>query len=95
MKERLAKSLQRETPPIADVVEPGDGAEFDLRIASCREKPWDPLLTISYEDRLYEVSSERPGEPPHPFLYLLRFHPANKVVRRIHRYDPYETLRQP
>ena len=95
LKERIAKSLQREVPPIADEVEPGDGTEFDLRIASCREKSWDPLITISYEDRLYEVSEERPGEPPRPFLYLLRFHPANKVVRRIHRYDPYETLRQP
>jgi hypothetical protein len=95
LKERLAKSLQREAPPVADTVETGDGPEFDLRIASCREKPWDRLLTISYEDRLYEVAEERPGEPPRPFLYLLRFHPANKVVRRIHRYDPYETLRQP
>lgn len=94
LKQRLARSLQREAPPIADTVEPGDGTEFDLRIASCREKAWDSLLTISYEDRLYEVAEERPGEPPHPFLYLLRFHPANKVVRRIHRYDPYETLRQ-
>ena len=95
LKERLAKSLEREAPPIADTAEPGDGSEFDLRIASCREKPWDHLITISYEDRLYEVAEERPGEPPRPFLYLLRVHPANKVVRRIHRYDPYETLRQP
>jgi hypothetical protein len=95
LKARLAKSFQHEAPPVADVVEPGDGAEFDLRIASCREKPWDHLLTISYEDRLYEVAEERVDEGPRPFLYLLRFHPANKVVRRIHRYDPYETLRQP
>lgn len=95
LKARLAKPFERENPPIADTVEPGDGGEFDLRIASCREKAWDRLLTISYEDRLYEVAEERPGEPPRPFLYLLRFHPANKVVRRIHRYDPYETLRQP
>jgi hypothetical protein len=95
LKERLAQSWRREAPPVADEVEPGDGSEFDLRIASCREKPWDHLLTVSYEDRLYELAEEQPGEPPRPFLYLLRFHPANKVVRRIHRYDPYETLRQP
>ena len=95
LKARLAKSFEREAPPVTDVVEPGDGAEFDLRIASCREKSWDPLITISYEDRLYEVAEERVEEGPRPFLYLLRFHPANKVVRRIHRYDPYETLRQP
>ncbi len=95
LKARLAKSLEREAPPIADVVEPGDGAEFDLRIASCREKPWDNLITISYEDRLYEVAEERVEEGPRPFLYLLRFQPANKIVRRIHRYDPYEALRQP
>jgi hypothetical protein len=94
LKARLARPFERENPPIADAVEPGDGTEFDLPIASCRDKSWDSLLTISYEDRLYEVAEERPGEPPHPFLYLLRFHPANKVVRRIHRYDPYETLRQ-
>lgn len=95
LKARLAKSFEREAPPVADVVEPGDGVEFDLRIASCREKPWDSLITISYEDRLYEVAEERVEEGPRPFLYLLRFQPANKVVRRIHRYDPYETLRQP
>lgn len=95
LKARLAKPFSREAPPVADVVEPGDGAEFDLRIASCREKPWDNLLTISYEDRLYEVAEERVDEGPRPFLYLLRFQPANKIVRRIHRYDPYETLRQP
>jgi len=95
LKARLAKSLEREAPPVADVVEPGDGAKFDLRIASCREKPWDSLITVSYEDRLYELAEERVEEGPRPFLYLLRFHPANKVVRRIHRYDPYETLRQP
>jgi hypothetical protein len=94
LKQRLAKSFEREASPVADEVEPGDGAEFDLRIATCRKKPWDSLLTISFEDRLYELAGERPGEPPRPFLYLLRFHPANKVVRRIHRYDPYETLRQ-
>jgi hypothetical protein len=94
LKARLAKSVQREGPPIADQVEPGDGTEFDLRIASCREKPWDHLLTISYADRLYEVAEERRGEPPRPFLYWLRFHPANKVVRLIHHYDPNETLAQ-
>jgi hypothetical protein len=94
LKARVAKSMQREAPPIADQVEPGDGTEFDLRIASCREKPWDHLLTISYADRLYEVAEERVGEPPRPFLYWLRFHPANKVVRLIHHYDPNETLAQ-
>jgi hypothetical protein len=94
LKARVAKSLQREAPAVADLVEPGDGAEFDLRIASCREKSWDHLITISYGDRLYEVAEERQGEPPRPFLYLLRFHPANKVVRRIHHYDPNETLAQ-
>ena len=92
LKARVAKSLQREGPLVADLVEPGDGGEFDLRIASCREKFWDHLITISYADRLYEVAEERQGEPPRPFLYLLRFHPANKVVRRIHHYDPNETL---
>lgn len=95
LKARLAKSWERETPPVADVVEPGDGAEFDLRIASCREKSWDSLITVSYEDRLYELAEERVEEGPRPFLYLLRFQPANKIVRRIHRYDPYETLGQP
>ena len=95
LKERAVKALKREGPPVADLVEPGDGTEFDLRIASCREKSWDHLITISYGDRLYELADERPGEPPRPFLYFLRFHPANKIVRLIHHYDPQETLRQP
>ena len=95
LKERVAKSLKSEAPPVIDLVEPGDGTEYDLKIESCREKSWDHLITISYEDRLYELADERQGEPPRPFLYWLRFHPANKVVRRIHRYDPQEALRQP
>jgi hypothetical protein len=94
LKQRVAQSLKPDAPPVADQVEPGDGKEFDLRIASCREKSWDHLITISYGDRLYEVAEELIVESPRPFLYLLRFQPANKIVRRIHHFDPNETLAQ-
>jgi hypothetical protein len=95
LQEKAARALKGKEAPVADLVEPGDGTAFDLRIASCREKFWDRLITISYGDRLYEVAEERTEEPPRPFVYLLRFQPANKIVRRIHHYDPQEALRQP
>ena len=80
-------------PLIADKFERGDGKLFDLRIASCRPKPnWDRLMTVSFEEVLYEVAGQEAGRPPRRFVYLLRKMPENKVVRGIHLYDPNEVL---
>lgn len=81
---------------VADEVReaPEGEQEWCLMIASCRPKPnWNELMTISYNNHLYEVARELEGEPPHRFVYLLRKAPQYKVVRGLHHYDPEEALR--
>ena len=60
-----------------DIVKKGDGAEFDLCILSSRPKfTWDKMMTISYQDQLYEMAEHREGPPPRRFVYLLRKMPG-------------------
>lgn len=75
-------------PLVADVVERGDAKDFDLRIASSRPKDWDQLITVSYQDELYEVLQQEEGPPPRRFVYLLRKLPEGKVVRGLRHYQP-------
>ncbi|MBI2955872.1 MAG: hypothetical protein HYY26_01035 [Acidobacteria bacterium] len=83
-------------PRIPDTVERGDGREFDFHIASCRPKAnWDRLMTIAYDEQLYEVVKEERSAPPRPFVYLLRRIPEGKVIRGLHRYRPDEVLHEP
>lgn len=64
-----------------------------LRIASCRPKEtWTQLTTIAYQDQMYELVAAQEGNPPRPFVYLLRRKPEHKVIRGIHYYDPEEAL---
>lgn len=79
---------------VVDLVEAGDGKDFDLRIASCRPKEkWkDRLLTVVHEEQFYEVVREQPGRPPRPFVYLLRKAPESKIIRGVHHYRPDEVL---
>ncbi len=78
---------------VADKVERGTGTDFDLRIASCRPKPnWNLLMTVSYQDELFEVAKQEEASPPRRFVYLLRRMPEGKVVRGLHHYDPNEAL---
>lgn len=73
---------------VPDVVQPGDGQRFALRVASCRKKDWTPSLTISYRDALYELVGEEQGPAPRRFVYLLRANPPSKIVRGLREYDP-------
>lgn len=78
---------------IPDEVESVDSPDIKLRVRTCRPKAsWDHRVTIFYQDKLYEVAEEQPGEPPRRFVYLLRYKPDNKLVRGIHHYDPDEVL---
>jgi hypothetical protein len=86
---------KKQGPRIPDLV--GVPAEensgYDLVIASCREKDgWHRLMTISYEETLYEVAGYAEGEAPRRHLYLLRRAPLHKVVRGLHHYDPEEVM---
>jgi hypothetical protein len=81
---------------IIDEVSFVDSSSGSLRIESCRPKEkWNKLITISYQDELYEVVSAEKGSPPRPFVYLLRKKPDHKVIRGIHHYDPEEPLAPP
>ena len=78
-------------PKAPDLVETGDGAEFDLRISCSRPKEtWDRLMTISYKDELYEMAEHQQGPPPRRFVYLLRKMPPGKIVRGLEHYRPGE-----
>ena len=81
-------------PRVTDVVVPVAGSAFDLRIESSHPKHWNSLLTISYNDDLYELASQQTGPPPRPYIYLLRKRPASKLIRGLHRYDPEETVQR-
>jgi len=80
-------------PPIMDVVEARETGEYDLRIASCRPRPnWNNLMTVRYQDELYEVVREERAAKPRPWVYVLRKKPEGKVVRGLHTYAPDELL---
>lgn len=79
--------------PILDLVQAGTGEEYELRIASCRRKPnWNQLMTVSYQDELYEIVREEKAAKPRPWVYLLRKKPEGKVVRGLHHYSPDEEV---
>jgi len=80
---------------VPDTIERGDGARYELRISSCRPKGnWDKWMTVMYEERLYEIAAAELGQPPRPYLYLLRTKPESKVIRGLHRYDPNEVFQE-
>jgi hypothetical protein len=79
-------------PAIEDLVQPGSG-DFALVIASCRPKPWTKMTTISYDDKLYELSHEESAQPPRTWVYVLRRRPESKIVRgAVYHYHPDELL---
>jgi len=89
------KEEKRQGPRIPDLVSvpPIEGSGYDLAVASCRNKPnWNHLMTISYNDTLYEVADYLEAAPPRRHVYLLRRAPEHKVVRGLHHYDPNEVL---
>ena len=82
-------------PRIADLVEPGVPGKYDLKIRSCRPKAWNALITVRYNDEMYELQSEETGQAPRPFVYLLRRRPEHKIVRGLHDYHPDEAMHKP
>ena len=82
-------------PRVADEVHRFTGIGYDLGIASCRPKKWARLLTIEFEGKFYELRKEKRGPPPRPYLYFLREHSEDKVIRGPHHYHPEEVLAEP
>jgi hypothetical protein len=87
---------QRKGEIVPDLVAPApvEGSGYELSVASCRAKPnWDHLMTVAYQDGLYEVADYIEAAPPRRHVYLLRRAPEHKVVRGLHPYDPDEILK--
>ena len=88
-----ARAAEAAGPAVPDLVERISSLAYQLRIASCRPKPtWDHLMTVEYEDELYEIVEEKQGAAPHPYIYLLRKLPEGRAIRSLHHYRPEESL---
>jgi hypothetical protein len=81
---RRWRDLRRLPPLVPDeVLREGDG----LRIASCRRRPWDKLITIEIEDRFYRVvGHETLPAGPRPHVYRLAPLAPGAIIRGLHRY---------
>jgi hypothetical protein len=87
-KERLGERV-----PDVVALPPMEGSGYDLSVSSCRAKPsWDQFMTVSYQDKLYEICDYFEAAPPRRHVYLLRRAPVNKVIRGLHQYDPEEVM---
>jgi hypothetical protein len=80
-------------PVVADKVERGERQPWDLRILSCRAKPhWNPYMTIRYEGEFYQMIQQDLAVGNRKFVYLLRKHPATRLVVVVYEYDPKDVL---
>jgi hypothetical protein len=87
----LEKSLG---PRIPDGIQWAEGKTYDLLIGTGRRKPrWGRLITVRYENHLYEVLKETAGEGPYRYRYELRRNPKWHVTRKICDYHPDEVLK--
>jgi len=93
--DRLNKArAERQLPPrVPDEVQICKGISYDLCIVSCRPKPgWDRLITVEYNDVLYELFDEKRGTAARPYLYQLRKLTPGRIIRGLHHYRPDEAL---
>ena len=93
--DRAAKARKERQlcPRVPDEVQHCKGISYDLVIASCRPKPgWDRLITIEYEDQLYELFEEKRGGQARPHIYQLRKLSPGRIIRGLHHYHPDEAL---
>jgi hypothetical protein len=80
-------------PVIADKVERVEGQPWELRVLSCRAKShWNPYMTIRYEEEFYQMIQQDLAVGPRKFVYLLRKHPATRLVVVVYEYDPKDVL---
>ena len=97
LEDRLSKARAERAmgPRVPDIFEEVYSNEFDARIFTCRRRrDWHRMMTLSWQDRFYEIMGEKPGKAPHQFIYLLRKSPKSRVIRTIHYYDPEELMRE-
>lgn len=95
--ERLSKARAERAlgPRVPDIFEEVYSNEYEARIFTCRRRRnWNRMMTLSWQEKFYEVLREKPGRAPHHFIYLLRKSPKSRVIRTVHYYDPEEVMRE-
>jgi hypothetical protein len=93
--DRLRRLLDR-GPLIPDELVRGKGwgAEFDLKICSCRAKQdWNADVTIEYENRWYELYKEERGSKPRPYVYYLRKCSMKRASIVLRHYAPDDVMK--
>lgn len=87
----------RERPRLVpDEVTRGNG-KWDLRIASCRERPhWKYPLTISHAGEFFQVTGEEQTDAfgARPYVYFFRRLPANEIIKGLEPYHPSSVLEE-
>jgi hypothetical protein len=80
-------------PLVADEITPG-GAQCDMKVASCREKPdWKYPFTIHYFGGYFQViGAVDLGVGSRPFVYSLRRLPPGEIAKGLKNSDPEEIL---
>jgi hypothetical protein len=87
------RSLLEQGPRVPDelVRGAGQGAEFDLKICSCRPKQgWNADVTIEFENEWYELFKEDRGSRPRPYVYYLRKSSMTRPSSKLQRYERRE-----
>jgi len=83
-------------PRVPDIFEEVYSNEYDARIFTCRRRRhWNRMMTLSWNDKFYEVLGEQSGRPPHHFIYRLRKSSKGRTVRAVHYFDPEELMKTP
>jgi hypothetical protein len=87
------KKVVLELPLVADEITPG-GADYDIRIASCRQRDgWKYPFTLRYGGAYFQVVGEKYiTVGPRPYIYSLRRLPMGEIARGLQNYDPSDVL---
>lgn len=79
-------SQRRTGPAVADAVE--RLPDNRIRIFSATPKTgWNSSVTIGIDGQWFEMESEEHGQPPRPYVYVLRPAPPGKILRGYQEYD--------
>lgn len=84
---RVPDKIERVPAPAG--VQFAQGADWDVRVLTCRPKPdWARGRSILFDAAFFKVEESFSGPPERPFGFLLRRIPPNEAVRGPLRYDP-------
>ena len=83
---RSVRRRPRHGPAVADAVE--WLANGRIRIDSASAKAgWNSSITIGIDGTWFEIEREEHGQPPRPYMYVLRPAPQGKILRGYQEYE--------